>query len=262
MCNKFIKYIVYKLNKKFKIGFVKSSGRNVTGKICVHHQGGGNKRKNFLIDFFKRIDSYGIVLKIIQSSIYTSYLGLILYLNGLSSYIIISDKLKEKEYLYSGNDLDEGMELLPGYSLPLSYVPLFSNVNNIELYPYSGSIISRAAGLSSLIINKSGKKVILKLKSGWNLTLSNNCLCSIGQSSNPLHRFKALKKAGRVRALGVRPTVRGVAMNPCDHPHGGGEGKKSPPVAARTPWGKLTKGTPTNNKKYQRKHKKLYKVIK
>lgn len=256
----FVKYVIFKLNKKLKIGFLKPTGRNFSGRICVHHQGGALKRNNYLVDFFKRINSFGIVVRIIKSSLYTSYLGLVIYLNGLSSYILLSDKIKENNVIFSGT-FSEKLSYSIGYSLPLSYLPLFSLVNNVELYPYSGSVLARAAGMSALVISKLNNKVVLKLKSGWNLTLSNNCICSYGQSSNPLHSFERIGKAGKARALGVRPTVRGVAMNPCDHPHGGGEGKKSPPVAARSPWGWLTKGTPSKSKKKFLLKKKKYKLV-
>ena len=243
----FFKYFLFKLNKQFKIGFVRSAGRNFSGHICVHHKGGGNKRKNYLVDFFRRINSFGIVVKIIKTSIYTSFLGLILYSNGLSSFILLSDNTYINDNIFLGTYYKK-LNYTFGFSLPISYLSLFSTVNNIELYPYSGSTLARAAGMSSMIINKLNSFVVLKLRSGWHLKLSNNCLCSVGQASNPLHRFDRIAKAGIVRSLGVRPTVRGVAMNPCDHPHGGGEGKKSPPAAARSPWGWLTKGTPSIKK--------------
>lgn len=116
--------------------------------------------------------------------------------------------------------------------------------------------------MSAIItVKMSNSKVLLKLKSGWNLILSNYCLGSLGLVSNSLHKFYNYKKAGVIRALGIRPTVRGVAMNPCDHPHGGGEGRKSPLVGAKSPWGWLTKGTPTKIKKYQITIKKKFKQV-
>ncbi|MGZ7109555.1 MAG: hypothetical protein ACXVHW_11335 [Methanobacterium sp.] len=124
-----------------------------------------------------------------------------------------------------------------GSSLPLSYVNLFSLVSNIELSEFKGGIISRAAGTSMVLTSKLDNKVLLKSKSGWNFLLSSLNMCSFGSSSNILHCFNRIEKAGKIRALGVRPTVRGVAMNPCDHPHGGGEGRKSPLVSAKSPWG-------------------------
>jgi len=133
-----------------------------------------------------------------------------------------------------------------GTALPLEYIKLFTTISNIELYPYSGSTLARSAGASVMLTAQLLYESILKLKSGWNLKVSNQCICSIGHSSNRTHKLSVkYKKAGLVRTLGKRPTVRGVAMNPCDHPHGGGEGKKSPLTSSKSPWGKLTKGTKT-----------------
>lgn len=145
--------------------------------------------------------------------------------------------------------------------MPLSYISLFSLLSNIELYPFSGALYARAAGMSAILATKFMNKVCLKLKSGWNLHLSEQCLVTLGMCSNSLHKFFNYKKAGVVRGLGIRPTVRGVAMNPCDHPHGGGEGKKSPLAGAKSPWGLLTKGTSTKIKKYQKKIKKKFKFL-
>jgi len=147
-----------------------------------------------------------------------------------------------------------------GCSVPVKYLSVFSILNNIEQTYYFGGHLSRAAGTSAILTSKNNKKISLKLKSGWSLTVSENNICSIGIMSNSQHRFKILSKAGISRGLGIRPTVRGVAMNPCDHPHGGGEGKKSPPTAARSPWGWLTKGTPSKVKKYQRLYKARFKI--
>lgn len=122
-------------------------------------------------------------------------------------------------------------------------------------------MLARSAGSGLIITSKFDDKVLLKSKSKWNFLISNNNIASLGVSSNTLYKFLRLEKAGKVRALGIRPTVRGVAMNPCDHPHGGGEGKKSPPAAARSPWGWLTKNTPSKIKKRQLLFKKNLKVI-
>jgi len=135
-------------------------------------------------------------------------------------------------------------------------------LNNIELYPYKGASITRAAGSSVLLTSILKDKVIIKLKSGWNIYLTTYCLANYGCVSNLKHKFNNLKKAGKSWSLGIKSKVRGVAMNPCDHPHGGGEGKKSPPSAQRSPWGWLTKGSSPLKKKYMKKKKKLYKNIK
>jgi len=140
---------------------------------------------------------------------------------------------------------------------------LFTIINNIEIYPNSGFNLSRSAGSKAILTKREGNKVNLKLKSGWNIILSNKCLCVFGRVSNINHQLNNIKKAGKNWALGKKPVVRGVAMNPCDHPHGGGEGKKSPPSAQRSPWGWLTKGGTSSKKKLKDKiKKKLYKTIK
>jgi large subunit ribosomal protein L2 len=120
----------------------------------------------------------------------------------------------------------------------------------------------RAAGTKAILTKIEKNKVNLKLKSGWNIIISNKCLGIFGRVSNKTHKLENINKAGKNRALGKRPTVRGVAMNPCDHPHGGGEGKKSPPSAQKSPWGWLTKGTPSKIKLYDKIKKKIYKSIK
>lgn len=257
----FFNYYFHTLKKKLRIGFVQASGRNFSGRICVHHQGGGNKRCLYLVDFFRRVNAFGIISKIVKTSFFNSFLGLIIYENGLTNYMILSETLKVHNKIFSGSYYNEKKAILTGYSVSLSYVPLFLPVSNIELYPFSGSTLARSAGTSAIVTSKTSNRVNLKLKSGWNLSVSNNCLCSIGFVSNSLFKFYKFKKAGRLRALGVRPVVRGVAMNPCDHPHGGGEGKKSPPVGSRSPWGWLTKGTSSKRKKFQILKRKNFKSI-
>jgi len=130
----------------------------------------------------------------------------------------------------------------------LTYINLFTIVNNIELYPYKGSQIVRSAGTSAIITGKINNKMSLKLKSGWNIYISEFCMSTLGRVSNITHNLKKFKKAGDVVNLGKRPIVRGVAMNPCDHPHGGGEGKKSPPASPVSPWGWFTQHTPSKKK--------------
>ena len=258
-CN-YINYFFYSTNKKLRIGFLSQAGRNNTGKITVHHRSSGHKKSSYRIDFFKRINCFGYVLKIIKTSFFSSFVGLVFYENGVSSYMLLSEDQKINNYFYSG-DVPVNKDVRAGYCIPLKYMALFNLVNNLELYPYTGSKLLRAAGCSGLLTSKVGDNVIIKLKSGWNLLFSSNCMANSGIGSNSEHRFFNLKKAGISRALGIRPTVRGVVMNPCDHPHGGGEGKKSGSRAARSPWGWLTKGTPTKKSKKFLLKKKLYKKI-
>jgi len=255
---KFLKYFFFNINKKIIIGTNSKAGRNNLGTITVHHKCGGNKRNFINVDFFRRINNYGFVYKIIKDSRRTSFLGGIIYENGLFSYIILAENIFLGQKIYSGifNNLNK-----IGYTSLLKNIKLFDILNNIEIYPRKGATLSRSAGSNALLTSINNNIVTLKLKSGWNIFLSANCLASFGCVSNLKHKFDNLKKAGKSWSLGRRPTVRGVAMNPCDHPHGGGEGRKSPPSAQRSPWGWLTKGTPSLKKKYMKKKKKLYKDI-
>lgn len=257
-------YTFKKLNKKFRFGYIGSSGRNFLGKICVRHLGGGTKKNILSIDFVRRMNLFGYIAKIQKTTFMTGYLGLIIFQNGVSNYVLLSENLKIGERCFFGTTLIKHKERLclkNGSSVPLAYVPLFSLVNNVELINFKGGQLARAAGTSLMLVSKTVKSVSLKLKSGWNYTLLNHNICTFGLVSNSNHRFTRIKKAGVSRGLGIRPTVRGVAMNPCDHPHGGGEGKKSPLAAPKSPWGWLTKGTASNKKKYEKIKKKLYKKI-
>jgi len=192
----------------------------------------------------------------------TSFLGAILYENGLFSYIILTEGLVNGNLIYSGSYLTVKQNLKKGFALPLYLINLFTIVNNIELNPYKGASLSRAAGAGSLIVGRKSKRIIIKLKSNWLLYLNKNCIATIGNVSNILYKFFNYKKAGNIIKLGKRPSVRGVAMNPCDHPHGGGEGKKSPPSTARSPWGWFTSGgRPSKNKKYELLFKKKFKKL-
>jgi len=154
--NKKINYNLFSfLNKNFKIGFSFMSGRNFTGRICVHNRSAGLKRNYYLIDFFRRINSFGIIYKIIKDLNRTAFLGAIIYENGLFSNIIISDGLKIGDKIYSGSRINfKHMIMHNGYALPLYLINLFSIINNVELYPYRGSSLSRSAGSSALLISK------------------------------------------------------------------------------------------------------------
>lgn len=173
----------------------------------------------------------------------------------------MTETLKIGSKIYSGSFYDEAEVNFIGLSIPLKKIRLFSLINNIEKYPFSGGTITRAAGSCAVLTSKLLDSVTVKLKSGWNMVLSKYCIATIGNVSNIKHKFAIKRKAGVQRSLGIRPTVRGIAMNPCDHPHGGGEGRKSPPSGQRSPWGWLTKGTPSLKKKYQKKKKSLYKKL-
>jgi len=156
------------LIKYLRRGYVISSGRNFLGNICVHHKGGERKHCNFKIDFFRRLNQFGFVAKIIKSVKFTAYLGFIIYKNGLSSYVILADKVKVADIIFSGSFfLDENDKvLLLGSALPFFYIPLFTIINNIEFKAFSGAKLARSAGTSGIIAAKRANKVIIKVKSG------------------------------------------------------------------------------------------------
>lgn len=257
-------YINYHLKKTVKnTNSVLSSygGRNFLGRICVYHKGAGNKNGFIHLDFYRRLNQVGILLKILKDTYRTGYIGLILYSNGLSSFILLSEGLFKGLSIFSGFDfnIQQKVTNITGSTTLLKNIGLFSNVNSIELFPLSGSKMSRAAGVSSLIISKDYRQVSFKMSSGWQLSVSSNCLSTIGMVSNFFNYYRVIGKAGISRSLGIKPTVRGVIKNPCDHPHGGGEGRGSPPAAQVSPWGWLTKGTPSKNKKVDRLLRRKFK---
>jgi len=186
----------------------------------------------------RRLNLVGYVFKVIKVLNYTGLLALVIYQNGMSSYILLAEGCGVGSVFFSGSQLLKDKERIclgSGSTIANCFIPLFSLVYNIELVAFGGGKIARAAGASGLIITKSINKITLKLKSGWNLSVGDSNISSIGVVSNSEHRFYKIGKAGTNRKFGIRPTVRGVAMNPCDHPHGGGEGKASPPAAHRSP---------------------------
>lgn len=256
-----LNYVLKKALKKMNIGTYSRNGRNTFGRICVFHRGGGNVRKYRLIDFYRRLNLFGYIYKIIYDPNRTAFIGLVFYENGLFSYIILSDNVKVGNKVYSGFKYINDDCHSKGSALTLKNISLFSIVNSIELKPGKGASLSRAAGTGSMVVSKTNENVVLKSKSGWLTTVSIDCMASIGYTSNILHNMQVIGKAGKNRGLGKRPTVRGVAMNPCDHPHGGGNGKSSPPRAAVSPWGKMTKGPHTKNKKIDKLKRKLFKKV-
>lgn len=236
--------------RAFKLNLKKINGRNIHGRICVFHRGGGEKRIYRAIDIFRRLNCFGVISSIIKSSYHTALIGRVLYENGLIANSILTENIIVGDWIFSGAFVSkEIIEKIPkGSSVPLYNITLFNLVSNVENYEYSGGKFLRAAGTAALYIERSFYRSTLKLPSGWLINVDNNCLASWGRTSNPQHKYHIVNKAGTKRKMGWRPTVRGVVKNPCDHPHGGGEGKGSPPVAAVSPWGRLTKGTPTKNK--------------
>ena len=226
----------------------KSGGRNAQGKITVRHIGGGNRRKYRIIDFKRDKDGVPAVVKTIEYDPNRSAnIALLYYADGAKTYILAPVGLKVGDTVLSGADAD----IKAGNALALKDIPVGTMVHNIEMQPGKGGQIARAAGMSAQIMAKGDKYVTIKMPSGEMRYILATCKATIGQVGNLEHEIIRVGKAGKTRYLGIRPTVRGVVMNPCDHPHGGGEGKS--PVGMPgpvTPWGKPALGYKT------RKHKK------
>ncbi len=225
----------------------KNSGRNSYGRITVRHRGGGNKRKYRIIDFKRIKDGINAnVLTIEYDPNRTANIALIQYEDGEKAYIIAPEGLKVGDVVRSGADAD----IKPGNALPISAIPVGTLIHNIELFPKRGAQLVRSAGNSAQLMAKEGKYAQVRLPSGEVRMVSVDCKATIGVVGNHDHENISIGKAGRKRHMGWRPTVRGVVMNPCDHPHGGGEGKSPVGMPSPvTPWGKPTLGYKTRNKK-------------
>ena len=225
----------------------KSGGRNATGRITVRHIGGGNRQKYRIIDFKRNKDGIpATVASIEYDPNRTANIALLSYADGEKRYILAPLGLTKGDVVMSGPEAD----IKVGNSLPLANIPVGTMVHNIELQPGRGGQIARAAGNAAQLMAKEGKYATLRMPSGEMRLVPIACKATIGQVGNLDHEIVSLGKAGRKRHMGVRPTVRGVVMNPCDHPHGGGEGKS--PVGMPgpvTPWGKPALGYKTRKKK-------------
>ena len=236
-----------KPEKSLTVSSFKSGGRNAQGRITARHRGGGHKRKYRIIDF-KR-DKDGIPAKVAAIEYdpnRTARIALLHYLDGEKRYILAPVGLSVGDMVESGPDAD----IKPGNALPLENIPVGTVVHNIELQPGKGGQMVRSAGASAQLMGKTGKYATLRLPSGEFRMVLLQCRATIGQVGNVEHENIVIGKAGRSRKLGKRPHVRGVAMNPVDHPHGGGEGKA--PVGLPgpvTPWGKPALGARTRKKK-------------
>ncbi len=230
----------------------KSGGRNNQGRITCRHRGGGHRRQYRIIDF-KR-DKFGIPAKVATIEYdpnRTSRIALLHYVDGEKRYIIAPEGLAVGSKLMSGPEA----EIVLGNALPLEKIPLGSTVHNIELKKGRGGQIARSAGSYGQVIAKDGDYVHVKMPSNDVHLIRKECLATMGQVSNSDHNLVHLGKAGRKRWLGIRPTVRGVAMNPVDHPMGGGEGKSSGGGHPVSPWGKPAKGGKTRKtRKYSDKY--------
>ena len=221
----------------------KHSGRNNTGRITVRHQGGGNKKKYRIIDFKRAYkDTASKVVAIEYDPNRTAYIMLLEDENGKKSYAVAPDGVTVGTLLYSGEHAD----IKPGNVLPIAQIPVGTIVHSIELYPGRGAQLVRSAGAAAQLMAKENGMAQIRLPSGEVRLVRLDCRATIGQVGNLEHENIKLGKAGKKRHMGIRPTVRGSVMNPCDHPHGGGEGRA--PVghdSPRTPWGKPAMGLKT-----------------
>ena len=232
--------------KSLVVHLKKNSGRNCQGKITVRHKGGGAKIKYRLVDFKRNKD--GIPAKVVGIEYdpnRTANIALIVYADGVKSYIIAPVGLKVGDTVMSGAEA----EVRTGNALPMRYIPVGANIHNIEMKPGKGAQLVRAAGNVAQLMAKEGKYATVKLPSGEMRLLPVDCKATIGQVGNIDNELVTIGKAGRKRHMGIRPTVRGSVMNPNDHPHGGGEGRA--PVgrpSPMTPWGKPAMGYKTREK--------------
>ncbi len=229
------------------VSLKKNSGRNSYGRITVRHRGGGQRRKYRIIDFKRdKFDIPATVVSVEYDPNRSAFIALLQYEDGEKRYILQPAGLKVGDTVVAGTSAD----IKAGNALPLTNIPVGTVVHNIELYPGRGGQLARAAGNSAQLMAKEGVYALLRLPSGELRNVSANCMATVGQVGNVDHENVKVGKAGRKRHMGWRPTVRGSVMNPCDHPHGGGEGKspigRPGPV---TPWGKPALGYKTRNTK-------------
>ena len=230
------------------------SGRNSYGRITVRHRGGANRRKYRVIDFKRtKFDVAAEVATIEYDPNRSAHIALIKYEDGTKSYILAPAGLKVGDKVMAGPNAD----IKPGNALPLTNIPTGTFIHNVELYPGRGGQLARAAGNAAQLMAKEGDYALLRLPSGELRKVPEGCMATVGVVGNEDHENVKIGKAGRTRHMGIRPTVRGSVMNPCDHPHGGGEGKspigRPGPV---TPWGKPALGYKT-----RAKHKRSDKLI-
>ena len=221
----------------------KKAGRNSYGRITVRHRGGGNRRKYRIIDFKRNKTGVpATVLTLEYDPNRSAHIALVQYEDGEKRYIVAPVGLKVGDVVTSGEEAD----IKPGNALPLSNIPTGTFIHNVELYPGKGAQLARSAGTMAQLMGKENKMALIRLPSGEMRNVPLNCMATIGQVGNVEHENVKIGKAGRKRHMGWRPTVRGSVMNPCDHPHGGGEGKspigRPGPV---TPWGEPALGYKT-----------------
>lgn len=226
----------------------KQAGRNNSGKITVRHHGGGSKKKIRVVDFSRvdRKDIPGTVKTIEYDPTRTAFISLVAYKDGVKRFILTPQGVKVGHTVM----FSENAEIHPGNRLPMSHIPIGTQVHDVELIPGHGGKIARSAGSGLLLQNVEGGYALLKMPSGEIRKVRETCTATVGTVSNPDWMNVRIGKAGRVRHMGIRPTVRGKVMNPVDHPHGGGEGSNSIGMKyPKTPWGKHALGVRTRDKK-------------
>ena len=222
----------------------KKSGRNNTGRITCRHKGGGAKQAYRVIDFKRnKFGVPGKVTTIEYDPNRNVRISLVVYADGEKRYILTPEKLNVGDIIFSGPDAEVNV----GNALPLEMIPLGTMVHNIEMVAGNGGVMVRTAGAAAQVMAKEGNYVTIKLPSSEMRMVRKECLATIGVLGNAEYKNMQIGKAGRKRHMGIKPTVRGVTMNPCDHPHGGGEGKTGPGGHPRTPWGKPALGYKTRN---------------
>jgi large subunit ribosomal protein L2 len=235
-----------KPEKTLTEGLTKSGGRNNHGRMTSRRRGGGHKRSYRLIDFKRRkFDVEAEILRLEYDPNRSAFIALIRYSDGELSYILAPQRLGEGDKVIAGNKVDAK----PGNAMPLRSVPVGTIIHNVELKPGKGGQVARSAGAYAQLVGRDQGYALVRLQSGEQRRILDQCMATIGAVSNPDHMNTNSGKAGRSRWLGKRPSVRGVAMNPVDHPHGGGEGRTSGGRHPVSPWGKPTKGKRTRNNK-------------
>jgi len=232
--------------KTLVVPLKKHAGRNSQGRVTVRHRGGGHKRLYRVVDFGR--DKWGIPARVVAVEYdpnRSGWIALLHYADGEKRYILAPVELRVGETVEAGDKA----EPKPGNALPLRAIPAGTLIHNLELSPGSKGKVARAAGTAAQLLAKEEDRAVVRMPSGELRVFRLDCLATIGQVSNPDHKNVRHGKAGRVRHLGWRPEVRGVAMAADDHPHGGGEGRTGEGRPPKTPWGKLARGVPTRGKK-------------
>ena len=227
-------------------GLTKSGGRGASGRIAVRFRGGGAKRLYRIIDFKRRkFDVVGTVERLEYDPNRTAFIALVNYADGEKAYILAPQRLKAGDQVVAGEKVD----VKPGNAAPLRALPIGTIVHNVEMKPAKGGQLARSAGSYAQLVGRDAGYAQIRLGSGELRMVLDTCMATVGAVSNPDHMNTSLGKAGRSRHKGFRPHVRGVAMNPIDHPHGGGEGRTSGGRNPVTPWGQPTKGRKTRKNK-------------